>query len=250
MDSSAIRGGVRLAAVAVALLWTGCSVASGGGNAPAPAEPRHQTPEPPSAEHTTPTPTPTEPTAPAPEASAAALAMVEHARETLGTPYRLGGRCRRPGDGIDCQGVLFYAAERVGECSWRSYSVNPTETVADGELGEPVPGMDPVATADLRIEQLAAGDVLFLVDEAENTAEPAIGALGDTPVWVWHTGLYAGDGRWIVGDHYAGQAVETDLTRYLRDHAGAYQGVFVLRLADPPRPARCRTASRLSCPDG
>ena len=181
------------------------------------------------------------------EPSEAALAMVQHARETLGTPYRLGGRCRKPGDGIDCQGVLFYAAERVGECSWRSYSVMPTETVADRELGEPVPGMDPVATADLRVGQLVPGDVLFLVDEAENPAEPAIGRLGDTPVWVWHTGLYAGNGRWIVGDHYAGQAVETDLARYLRDHSGAYQGVFVLRLSEPPKPARCRDGGRLRC---
>ena len=173
--------------------------------------------------------------------------MVEYARETLGTPYRLGGRCRKPGDGIDCQGVLFYAAERVGECTWRSYSVNPTETVADRELGTPVPGMDPVATGDLRVDQLVPGDVLFLVDEAENPAEPAIGQLGDTPVWVWHTGLYAGAGRWIVGDHYAGGAVETDLSRYLEDHAGAYQGVFVLRLTDAPRAARCRTGGKLRC---
>lgn len=192
---------------------------------------------------------PPDPTPPAPSitASAAALAMVDRVRETLGRPYRLGGRCRSAGDGIDCQGVLFYAAERVGECSWRSYSVNPTETVADRELGDPVPGLDPVASSDLALEQLLPGDVLFLVDEAENPAEPAIGTLAGTPVWVWHTGLYAGDGRWIVGDHYAGRSVETDLLDYLRDHAGAYQGVFVLRLTDPPRSARCRTGSSMPC---
>ncbi len=193
-----------------------------------------------------PPPEPTPPDPPEP-ASAAALAMVDHARATLGTPYRLGGRCKNAGDGIDCQGVLFYAAERVGECSWRSYSVNPTETVADRELGDPVPGLDPVATADLAVERLLPGDVLFLVDEAENPAEPAIGTLAGTPVWVWHTGLYAGDGRWIVGDHYAGRSVETDLLDYLREHAGAYQGVFVLRLTAPPRPARCRKGASMPC---
>jgi cell wall-associated NlpC family hydrolase len=187
---------------------------------------------------------------PQPLASAAALAMVEHARETVGTPYRLGGRCRRPADGIDCQGVLFYAAERVGSCDWRSWSVLPTKTVADRELGEPVPGMDPVASEALEIDRLAPGDVLFLVDAAENPAEPAIGKLGETPVWVWHTGLYSGDGRWIVGDHYAGRAVETDLATYLDEHGHVYGGVYVLRLTGPPTPSRCREGARLVCPDG
>jgi hypothetical protein len=176
--------------------------------------------------------------------------MVTYARETLGTPYRLGGRCRKPGDGIDCQGVLFYAAERVADCSWRSWSVMPTKTVAARELGHPVPGLAPVASEDLRIEQLAPGDVIFLVDPAKNTAEPSIGTLGDLPVWVWHTGLYSGDGRWIVGDHYARRSVETDLARYLDEHAHVYSGIFVLRLTDPPTPARCRAGSKLICPDG
>lgn len=169
--------------------------------------------------------------------------LVTHAREVLGTGYNFGGRLgdgAAKREGIDCQGVIFYAAERVGRCGWKSFSVLPTKTVRTGELGKPVPGMDPVATGDLDIDALKPGDLLFLVGPTENPAEPSIGKLGETPVWVWHTGLYAGDGSWIVGDHYAGEAVETPLAPYLEEHADTYTGVFVLRLETRPSPNRCR----------
>lgn len=169
-----------------------------------------------------------------------ALLFVTAARELLGVPYDFGGRLRDAEDGIDCQGVLFYAAERVGACGWKSFSVFPTKSIPYGELGAPVEGMAPVASADLDVSKLQPGDVLQLVGSAENPAEPAIGTLKGRPVWVWHTGLYSGGGRWIVGDHFAGQVVEVDLTRYLADHADTYSGLMVTRMAGGPRPKRCR----------
>ena len=72
--------------------------------------------------------------------------LVNAARELLGVHYELGGRLRTPGEGIDCQGVLFYAAERIGSCAWKSFSVMPTKSVAWRELGRRVPGLDPVAS--------------------------------------------------------------------------------------------------------
>ncbi len=164
--------------------------------------------------------------------------FVEAARSLKGVPYEFGGRMRKPGEGIDCQGVLFYAAERVGRCGWKSFSVFPTKAVESAELGARVVGLDPVATADLNISALQPGDIIMFVDYPENPAEAAIGALNARPVWVWHTGLYAGDGKFVVGDHFAGEVVELDLQNYLREH---YAGVFITRMQTGPRAQRCKT---------
>ncbi|HYH99347.1 hypothetical protein [Hyalangium sp.] len=166
--------------------------------------------------------------------------FVAAAREVLGVPYDLGGRLRDPQDGIDCQGVLFYAAERVGLCGWKSFSVMPTKSVPAGELGTAVEGLAPVASSELELSKLQPGDVLLLVGFDQNPAEPSIGTLKGQPVWVWHTGLYSGSGQWIVGDHFAGQAVEVDLKTYLAEHADTYAGLVVTRMTDGPHPKRCR----------
>ncbi len=180
-------------------------------------------------------------------------AMIAAARELLGVSYRFGGRLGAPPvdrEGIDCQGVLFYAAERVGRrCSWRSYSVFPTRSVERGELGRRVAGLDPVSTEELDPSLLEPGDVLLLVGFARNPAERAIGKLGERDTWVWHTGLYSGEGRWIVGDHFAGEVIETDLVSYLATHSSTYTGVFVTRMGPGgPDPARCRSHPPLEAP--
>lgn len=174
-------------------------------------------------------------------------AYVEAARALLGTPYRLGGRMRNAEDGIDCQGVLFLAAQAIRRCDWRSYSVYPTRSVAARELGAPVPGMAPVASRALDPRKLLAGDVLLLVGFQENPAEGPIGELEGRKVWVWHTGLSSGSRRWIVGDHYAGEAVEVDLADYLSAHADAYAGVVVTRMEHGPAPKRCRRCAGEHC---
>lgn len=165
---------------------------------------------------------------------------VTAARELLGVPYRLGGRLRRDGDGIDCQGLVFYALEKVYRCGWRSYSVFPTRSVARAELGRPVSGLAPVSSDALPLETLAPGDIVMMVGFAQNPKEPAIAKLDGRPVWVWHVGMYTEAGRWIVGDHYAGKVVEVDLRTYLQAHADVYAGVFVTRLDRAPQLRRCR----------
>ncbi|MHB8875630.1 MAG: hypothetical protein ACYC8T_18245 [Myxococcaceae bacterium] len=169
-----------------------------------------------------------------------ATKMVAAAREVLGTPYQFGGRLRG-GEGLDCQGVLFLAAEAIGRCGWKSFSVYPTLMVKAQELGAPVEGLSPVRSDRLDLARLEPGDVLLLVHPTENPAEGPIATLDGAPVWVWHTGLYAGGGKWLVGDHFAGKVVETDLAKYLADHASSYTGVFVTRMKVAPAPARCRT---------
>jgi cell wall-associated NlpC family hydrolase len=179
---------------------------------------------------------------------AASMRYVAAARELLGVPYTFGGRMRRAGEGIDCQGVLFYAAERVGRCGWKSFSVMPTRSVAEEELGRTVEGLAPVASAKLDVTRLEPGDVLLLVGYGRNPAEPSIGLLEGQPVWVWHTGLYTGQGKWLVGDHFAGQVVEVDLAHYLAEHADSYAGVWVTRMTRGPGPQRCRTHAPMQAP--
>ncbi|MFO0594673.1 MAG: hypothetical protein U0228_05200 [Myxococcaceae bacterium] len=165
-------------------------------------------------------------------------AWLEGARAQLGVPYTFGGR-RRRGDGIDCLGVVLAGAERATGCGWRSFPVDPTALVNAKVLGVPVEGLAPIKSSALDLTQLRPGDVIMLVAPDENPKEGPIGTLDGRPVWVWHMGLYAGDGRWIVGDHFAGQVVEVPLAPYLAEHADTYTGVFITRPPGPlPQPCR------------
>jgi hypothetical protein len=173
---------------------------------------------------------------------------LQAAHALLGTPYEWGGRLRNR-EGLDCLGVVLAAAERASGCGWRSFSTKPTELVAEKVWGSRVAGLDPVATGELKVDQLTRGDVLMLVGFAENPAEPRIGAIVDRPVWVWHVGLYLGDGQFLVGDHHANATIETPLLEYLRAHADEYAGVFVTR-GPMARPKACRKHAPLARPPG
>jgi cell wall-associated NlpC family hydrolase len=167
-----------------------------------------------------------------------AKVAVAAARELLGRTYQFGGRLRG-GEGIDCQGLVFYALERISTCGWKSYSVNPTETVSRKELGDRVPGLFPVATADLDPGLLQAGDLVMLLADAENPREPSMITVDETQLWVWHVGMATGDGKWIQADPFAGEVIEGELITYLRDHP-EYYGIAVTRMARGPKPGRCR----------
>lgn len=144
---------------------------------------------------------------PSPQAISVAL---EAGRALKGQPYQLGGRLKT-GQGVDCEGVVFAVAERLTGCGWRSFPVDPTVMLATRALGDRVKGLDPIASAELDLALLRPGDVVLLVAPTRNPKEGPIGQLGGVDVWVWHTGVYSGDGRWLVGDHYAGEVVEVPL---------------------------------------
>lgn len=173
-------------------------------------------------------------------------AGIDAAKALLGTRYEWGGRLRKR-EGIDCMGVVLAAAERASGCGWKSYPVKPTEIVAARLWGTPVEGLAPVATAKLVLERLEPGDVLMLVGPIENPAEPAIGRLDDAPVWVWHVGLYLGNGDALFGDHHAGATVIEPLVPYLERNVAEYSGVFVTR-GPATKPARCRRHAPLAAP--
>jgi hypothetical protein len=159
--------------------------------------------------------------------------MVDQARKYVGTPYLLGGRA--PSKGLDCQGVIFLAAQSVRACSWKSYSVFPTQTVRTGELGAVVLT---ASAAGLDVAKLQFADVIMLLAETENPKEPSIATLEGRPQWVWHTGLYAGEGKWINADPFSGRVEESSLAEYVRSNG--YTGIVATRMPRGPRPPRCR----------
>jgi cell wall-associated NlpC family hydrolase len=169
--------------------------------------------------------------------------LVVEARKVLGVPYVLGGRMRNDKDGLDCQGLIFFALQSISQCGWRSWSVMPTTSVK-GELGLPVQGANPVASDKIDVALLQPGDIIWFVDPIQNPAEPSIASLDDKPVWVWHTGMYSGDGKFIAGDHFAGKVIEEPLIAYAKLH---YSGIFVSRMKAGPEPAvRCRTHKKMT----
>lgn len=172
--------------------------------------------------------------------------VVEAARTLLGAPYRLGGRLKASDDGIDCQGLVFFAFQTISSCGWRSYSVFPTVSLPTDELGRRVAG--PIATRDVATLRLEPGDVLWLVGYDENPAEKSIGALDDKPVWVWHLGLATGEGRFINADVFTGKVIEVGLREYLKEHADFYAGVIVTRVIERPSPRTCRRHSPMLAP--
>ena len=157
--------------------------------------------------------------------------LVTAARRYLGRPFRWGGR----GSELDCLGLIFRTWQDVTGTSWKRVSVYPTEMVEKEHLGAPVSGLDGVLSTAIHWETLETGDFVLFLGASENPAEPALTTVDGTPMWVWHTGLYTGgpDRRFIVGDHFAGEVVETSLLRYLREEGAGYDGIFVVRPALP-----------------
>lgn len=92
--------------------------------------------------------------------------------------------------------------------------------------------------------------MLHFLGPAVNPAEPSITTLDGAAQWVWHMGLYAGSGRFLVGDHFAGAAVDQEIVAYLQAHADVYIGVLVARIADRPKPKRCRVVATQRAPAG
>ena len=119
---------------------------------------------------------------------------VAAAKTWLGTPYAWGGRGTAKNPGMDCLGVLYRAYGQATGTPWTRYPVNPSDLVAGGLLGQPVPGLRGTLRLDVELQQLQPGDVLyFLMANYEIKDDPLL-TIGPTKYWPWHTGMYLGDG--------------------------------------------------------
>jgi hypothetical protein len=177
--------------------------------------------------------------------------LIDAARKLDGVPWVMGGRFGQNGvEAIDCQGLVFFALQSISKCGWKSWSVMPTTSVK-GELGKPVDGLAPISATALaalladpaKRGALEPGDVIWFLDPTRNPAEPSIAQLDGVDVWVWHTALYTGDGKFISADPFAGKVVEGPLAPYVAEHE--YAGIFVTRMGDGPKPARCVPSTAL-----
>ena len=172
--------------------------------------------------------------------------LLSIAQQLLGVRFDLGGRLRGR-EGIDCQGVIFYAAERLGPCDWRSWSVLPTQTLAHRELGAPVTEKAMVKE-NLVLSELQPGDVLFFLSPASNPKEEALTlvdtARGLVPMWTWHMGLYAGQGRVLHADPFThGEVAVEDLGALMT--TGGFDALLATRPTPQDRPPRCRRGHKM-----
>lgn len=168
------------------------------------------------------------------------------AEQLEGVPYDFGGRLRGD-EGIDCQGIIFYATERLGRCDWRSWSVMPTRTLARRELG--APAFDKaMLKGELDLTQLTPGDVLFFLGRMENSKEPALleveTAEGPVPMWTWHMGLYAGNGEALHADPFTyGKVARQPLDALMT--AGGFEALFATRPTAKSKPKKCRRGKKM-----
>jgi len=144
--------------------------------------------------------------------SETARAILTAAEAYKGEEYVFGGRLGRKGclrhgkpvrcrEGIDCQSLLFFANEDVLGTRWWKFSVMPTETVADRELGEPVEGVSGVLREALDPSLLAPGDVLFFLFDGYNLdVDGPLHVQDGRQYGTWHTGFFYGvqDGKYQV----------------------------------------------------
>ena len=133
-----------------------------------------------------PTPAPTQ---------APGVRAIEAGRTLIGEPYAWGVRNEASHPGVDCLGLIYLAWGTVTGTPWRSYAVNPSELVASGKLGQPVPGLDGVLRAEVDPSLLQPGDVLYLLMADYEIPDAPLWRHGGHDYWPWHTALYAGEGR-------------------------------------------------------
>jgi len=172
-------------------------------------------------------------------ASKTALEILHAAEEYKGENYVFGGRlgkrgCRRNGKpiqcrpGIDCQSLLFFAHEKVLGTRWWDFSVMPTVTVKNAELGKPVLGLDGVLRQDLDPTLLAPGDVLFFLFEDYNLdVDGPLLVDGEQKYGTWHTGFFYGfhDGEYQVLHAAPGATVQVQSMDSI-----AFDALFAVRM--------------------
>jgi cell wall-associated NlpC family hydrolase len=147
---------------------------------------------------------------------------LEAGRAYLGEPWAWGGRATESHPGIGCMGLVFRAWGSVQGRSWRSYEVNPSELVAGGKLGRPVPGLDGILRGEVDVAQLEPGDVIYFLLRDYEIPDAPLWSHEGHDYWPWHMGLYAGDGRALHAD-------PSSRVRHQRLEHVSYDALYVTR---------------------
>jgi len=147
---------------------------------------------------------------------------LEAGRAFIGEPWAWGGRATESHPGIGCMGLVFRAWGAVQERSWKSYAVNPSELVASGKLGAPVPGLDGVLRTEVAIDALEPGDVLYFLMADDEIPDAPMWQHDGHDYWPWHMGLYAGEGRAL-------HANPSSRVRHQRLDGIAFDALYVTR---------------------
>ena len=131
--------------------------------------------------------------------------MVDFARKYLDTQYNVPGRLTSKYPGLDCLGLLFKVLQDKYGVSWTRWSYNPT-TLVPQLSSEPKTYFASDYSRDPNgiTNGLKKGDFVFFLwprrnEEADGKLrEPAMARdQSGNQLWVWHTAMYAGDGRII-----------------------------------------------------
>lgn len=133
--------------------------------------------------------------APSAEQEARSEVAIAYARSKLGEPYRWEGRGTSKYPDWDCLGILFRAYSKATGRPWWTYEVNPSELVANGKLGVPVPGVHGVLREEVVLAQLMPGDVLYFLKPDYRIPDAPLMTRDGVDWWPWHTGMYIGDGK-------------------------------------------------------
>jgi cell wall-associated NlpC family hydrolase len=146
--------------------------------------------------------------------------LVQMAGKYLGTPYGWGGRLTKKNPQMDCLGLLFRSIQRMYGIPWQRWSTTPSELInqltPDGSPGQTICVKDSIALASLK-----NGDFLFFLGTDPLADLPvSVDAAGNL-LYVWHTGIYAGNGT-VISAWPNQNTLGTDSGCVMRDNLKAF----------------------------
>jgi cell wall-associated NlpC family hydrolase len=140
-------------------------------------------------------------------------AFVAAAAAYQDVPYAFGGRSAKK---LDCLGLIFLPHQQVFGRPWRSLSVAPTALAP--QLGESLGFVSSGSFLEPGFaDAMARGEILFFLTDAA-TWDAAFISRPELKLWVGHTGIYLGEGRFMHASPWQGKVVEEDLGAFLREH--------------------------------